>query len=58
MSGPAPFGPAKLVRDERGQVRDVPHRPDRLAAIRVQVEAGERWHVRATVSTVKALPLN
>ena len=58
LGGPAPFGPAKLIRDARGQVRDVPHRSDRLAAIRVKVEPGDGWHVKAAVSTVKPLPVN
>lgn len=53
LTSPAPLGPAKLIRSQKGTVTDLPHRSDRVAAVRVAITEGDKWSVKAEVSTAR-----
>lgn len=53
LTSPAPLGPARLIRSQKGTITDLPHRSDRVAAVRVAITEGDKWSVKAEVSTAR-----
>ena len=58
LAGPAPFGPALMMRSPAGKIRDLPQRPDRVASITVRLKTTDEWHFRGAVLVGKKLPVN
>lgn len=58
LAGPAPLGPASLVRGAKGEIRDLPSRSDRATVIRVAVSNGDAWRLKGSVSKVKKAPIH
>ena len=53
LTAPAPLGPLTMPRSGNGRIAEIPHRSDRVVAIRATVQAAEAWHLTGTVSTAK-----
>ncbi|MDP2314365.1 MAG: hypothetical protein Q8P41_15800 [Pseudomonadota bacterium] len=58
LTGPAPLGPAGMSRSHQGKIEDLPHRSDRVVAVRVQLRTSEGWHLKAAIHKAKKLPIH